>query len=401
MLFTSIILILINKTLSITFFIICFAYFILLLLFNKKTNNSVRLNQESNSIKNTILIENINCIDTIKNMNIKEYRHSIFKDTFNTYLNNNIKYEKLYNTINFIKNIILLMGINIILFKGIELVNNDIILLSDLILFDSLLMYFVEPLKDIFELIPILKNGLNAIKRVSEIYDINISDNNIKTDNLNIKFNNLTFSYDGYKNVLNKFNYNINYKDKILVIGSSGSGKSTLFKLLNKSYEVDNNMIQIGNIDINNIDTNKYITYVSQEEKIFNDTIYNNIVLDNDKNNIDDILTITKLDKVLKNRNLNLNSVIEEEGSNLSKGEKQKIILSRALLKNNKILILDEALSGVDSDDELEIMNNILNKFGNNTIIYISHSKVCKNIFSKILNFDKGGNNGIIKRRIK
>ena len=206
-------------------------------------------------------------------------------------------------------------------------------------------------------------------------------------NNFDIKFNNLTFSYDGYKDVINNFNYSIMYKDKVMVIGKSGSGKSTLFKLLNKAYKIDKGMIYISDIDINDLNINDYLTYVSQEEKLFNDSIYNNIVLDNDSN-IDEILKITGIDEVLKNKNLNIHSVIEEDGSNLSRGEKQRIIVARALLKNKNIIVFDESLNGLEEYDEYEIMGNILKKFSDKTIIYISHSKVCSNLFNKKLNLN-------------
>ena len=284
--------------------------------------------------------------------------------------------------------IIIYIGIDILLFLGIKLVNNGTLLLSELILFDSLMIYFIQPLKDICDLNPVLKSGINSIKRINEILLSKKKDEgSISLNNYNITFNNLTFSYDNYMNVIDSFNYEIKEGDKILVTGKSGSGKSTIFKLLNKDYET-NNMIFIGNEEINKIDISKYITYVSQDEKLFNDTLYSNIVLNNTASNLDEILRITNLSNMLKDKHMSLSSIIEENGSNLSIGERERIILSRALLKNSKILILDESLSGVDSMDEYKIMKNILNKYVDKTIIYISHSTVCNGLFNKVLKID-------------
>jgi ABC-type bacteriocin/lantibiotic exporter with double-glycine peptidase domain len=289
---------------------------------------------------------------------------------------------------NYIKNLILYIGINILLYLGIMLVNKNTISLSELILFDALIVYFIEPLKDICDLSPVLKNGINALKRVSEIYAHKSDESNSDSlDNYDIDFRNLTFSYDNYTNILNNFNLKIKDGDKILITGTSGSGKSTIFKLLNKDYKT-NNMIYIGQKEINSIDVSNYITYVSQDEKLFNDTLYNNIVLNNNDENLNKILQLTGLDKVLKYRNLNLNSIIEENGSNLSIGERERIIVSRALLKNSKILILDESLSGLENTDEFNIIKNILNAYIDKTIIYISHSKECNSLFEKKLTID-------------
>lgn len=384
---TSILLLNINLILFLAFIIISLLYLSFLIITNKKTKKMIEINQEYNSIKNSVLLENINCINTIKNININKLRHDNFKNIYITYIKNNIEYERYYNAINFIKNIILLTGINLILFIGISFVKNNIMSLSDLILFNSLIIYFIEPLKELNELSPIYKNGINAIKRVEEIYSASQIDNKYIPNNLDIKFNNLYFSYNGYDKILKNINYKINYKDKLIITGASGSGKSTLFKLLANIYEVEENMITIGNEDIKNIDTNKIITYVSEEEKLFNDTLYTNIVLNNSNDNLDNILNITGVTEVLKKRNINLNSIIEEGGNNLSRGEKQKIILARVLLKNSKIIIFDESLNGIGESEEYNIINNVLNYLKDSTVIYITHSKKCFSLFNKNINF--------------
>lgn len=390
LIFTIIILFNVNSKLFIIFSITCIFYLVVLIIFNNKIKCLVQNNQECNSIKNTILLENINSINTIKNMSIKDLRHNIFNKVYDLFISSNINYENVYIRLNFIKNIFLFIGINLTIYVGMHMVNSKILALSDLILFNSLTLYFIEPLKEICELSPVVKNGINAIKRVSEIYSIGeVNKYNLIPDNLDITFNNLNFSYNGYDNILNNINYKINYKDKVMVIGKSGSGKSTMFKLLSKVYEIEDDMIKIGNSDINSIDTSNIITYVSEEEKIFNDTIYNNIVLDKNNNDIDKIIEITNVKNILNDKNLDLNSIVREDGSNLSKGEKQKIILSRVLLKNSKIIILDESLSGVEEEEEFQIMSKILKEYKDSTIIYISHSRVCLNLFDKVLNFNK------------
>lgn len=389
LIFTSVILVHINLKLFIIFIVSCLFYLIILLFNDKKQKSLIEQTQESNSIKNAYLYENINAIDSIKNMNINNLRHNGFKDVYNNYIKSMVKYEKLYSNISFIKNIILYFSVNIILYYGINLVNQNIISLSNLILFNSLIMFFINPLNEIYELFPLIKKGINSVKRVGEIYDININNKNDLINNYDIIVNDLSYSYDGYNNILSNINYDIKEKDKIIVLGESGCGKSTLFKLISKIYESKDNSIIIGGANINNVDVCNLITYVSENEKLFNDTINNNIVLNNKDNDLDKILKITKVKEILEKKNITLNSIIEEEGTNLSKGERQKIVLTRSLLKSSKILILDESLSGVEIEEEYEIMRDILLEFKDKTIIYISHSKVCIPLFNKIINFDK------------
>ena len=384
---TTIILLNINKTLFLIFLPTSLIYVLIISLFNKKSREMIRTNQENNSINNETLVENIKNITTIKNLNIENKKSNEYKIKYNKYLSDKKIYEKFYLKESLIKNLFLLIGINLILYVGVTYIKANIIKISDLILFNSLMLYFIDALKDICSLNPLIKNGKNAIKRILEIYsfkDKNIEDK--KINKFDIEFKNLTFSYDDLNNVLENINIKIKDKEKVAVIGKSGSGKSTLFKLLNKTYEPQENSIYIDNIDIRNIKTEDYITYVSQEEMLFNDTLYNNLFLNNDIKNLEEILKVTKFDEVMKNKKISMDSIIFENGENLSKGEKQKLIISRILLKNSNILILDESLNGIEEKEEVEILKNIINKFKDKTIIYITHRKKCIKLFNKTIN---------------
>lgn len=386
---TILILYFINSTLLKMFFLIIILYVLILEIFNKKIKNMVMINQEKNSFKNSILLENINNIYSIKNMNIENYRNNIFNKSLISYCDSVKNYEKKYNFIILMKNLVLYIGTAYIIFYGIILTKNKIILLSELILFNSLIIYIVEPLNNLFNIIPLLKNSINALKRIDEIFLIENKVKNEKIIKYDITINNLCFSYDGYKNILKNFSYYIKENEKLVVIGDSGIGKSTLFKIINSEYEIENNMIYIGSKDINLIDTSNVISYVSQDEKLFNDTLHNNIVLNNDCKEMDEILKITGIKKLLYKKNINLDTLIGQEGLNLSKGERQRIILARVLLKKSKILILDEALNGIDEVEEKNILKSIKEKFNDKTIIYITHNINICNIFDKVLNFNQ------------
>jgi len=370
----------INEYLFIIFLIPCILYLLVILLFNKRNKMLLRNNQDNISINNQIIIENIKTINTIKNLNIEEQRNKVYEYNFNNYINNKTKYNNTFNIENLLKNIIIFIGINLVLYYGI----NMKLSIGDLILFNSLMIYFIEPIRSIYELSTIIKNGINSLNRINEI--LIFKDNKTKyinTNNYDIKINNLSYSYNSCDYILKNINLYINERDKVLVIGKSGTGKSTLFKIINKTYDIEDNKVFIGNIDINNLNISNYISYISQEESLFNDTLYNNLVMNNKYNN--EIIKLTKVDKLIKNKNINLNTIIEEDGINFSRGERQKIILARTLLKDNKILILDEALNAIDEYEEIEILKDIINKYKDKTIIYITHRINCKNLFNKII----------------
>ncbi len=193
------------------------------------------------------------------------------------------------------------------------------------------------------------------------------------------------------KQVLKNINLEIKRNEKIMVIGESGSGKSSLFKLILKYYKVNPNNILIDNIDINDIskyELSKEISYISQNETLFNDNLYNNLTLDSNvtQKEVDDISKKTYVNEITNN--LGYKMIIEENGFNLSGGEKMRIVLARTLLRKPKILIIDEGLNAVDTSLERKILKNILNE--NMTIIFISHRLDNMDLFKRIIEIKKG-----------
>ena len=173
----------------------------------------------------------------------------------------------------------------------------------------------------------------------------------------------------------------------VVVYGKSGTGKSTLIKLLNKELELKEGNIYINDEDINELNTTSLrnkICYVSQNEYLFNDSIKNNIAMfKNTKNKeIEKVLKVTMLDKVLKQRNINLDFILEENGHNLSAGERQKILLARTLLRNTDFIILDETMNEIDIDSERKILERIVTEY-NKTIIMISHRNSNIDLFKR------------------
>ena len=227
---STLILLNINKKLFLIFVIVVILYVLVMLLFGKKSRKLIRLNQDNKSLNNEILVSNIKNIATIKNLNIESIEHEKYKSNYMKYIFDRNNYERLYLIEQFIKNLILFIGMNLILYFGASYIDKGILEISDLILFNSLILYFIEPLKDLCELNPIVKNGINALKRISEIYGFKKSCyEKIEVSKFDIEFKNLTFSYDGLNNVLNSINLKIKDREKLAVVGPSGCGKSTLF----------------------------------------------------------------------------------------------------------------------------------------------------------------------------
>ena len=193
-----------------------------------------------------------------------------------------------------------------------------------------------------------------------------------------------------------------------MLLGSTGSGKSTLLKLLYRYYQTKRNEIYLDNMDINDYELSTIrnnITYVSQNELLYTDTIRNNIILNRDisDNDFETICSLTYVDDIVKDKLLSYDTPLEENGLNLSGGERQRIILARALFKPANIILIDEGLNQIDIALERKILNNIFNYYKNKTIIIISHRKNNQDLYTKIYQINNGYlasiNNNSLKRR--
>ena len=345
---------------------------------------------------NNEVIEKIDSFPTLKNLNrpdmiLKqlEYKYCLFlKDTF--------KFNKFITYHNFAKNFIKEIGICLVTSFGCYFILKSHLTLIDLITFNSLLIYMLDPLKNIIDLLPKINYLKASFNKISEF--INIKEENLKTLNEkfipgDIVFENLSYSYNQYDYVFQDFNLKIKKNTKVMFKGKSGCGKSTACKLLFRLYDIQKGAIKINNINIldyglNTIRSN--ITYLSQKEKLFSDTIYNNIVLDQkvSTERFKTICDICHLEEVVSKKPLRYETMISEHTNNISGGERQRILLARALIRKSAILILDEALSEVQTDLETTIIKDICTKYKDKTIIYVSHRNHEK-LFDQVIDFER------------
>ena len=392
-LISSIILYFINSKLFILSTIILILNLLLFWIFKDYFDESILKIKKENVTSTNYMIEAINNYETVKGLDIETdtYRH--FEKLFVKLLRDTYNHENILTIQTFLKNLINDIGFILIYGIGSLLVSKGNMTFGNLLSFGALLNYFFEPIKNIVNLENNVRELNLVLKRAN---DLNIMHRQIGIyDNLysgNIIFKDLSFSYDDQKIILNKINLEINLGDKVLVMGPSVSGKSTLFKLLMKYYDVDRDKILINNIDINDYINRQGILYVSQNENLFTDSLYNNMVLDNKvgTNKLMEVINICEIDKIIQNDTLGFNLLIEENGFNLSGGEKQRIVLARTLLKKFNILILDEALNQIDIDLERKILKKIFSKFSNKTIIVISHRLDNQDLYNRKLMISNG-----------
>lgn len=358
-------------------------YSIISITFNKYFKNKIIEIQENKAQEVSYLTETISAYNTVKGINLYKYVLNKYKNKLRIYCFKYLKTKNINEIMKTIENIITLIFSSFIIYKGAIMISNNEISLGKLITFNYLVSYLFEPIKNILDSLLSINEIKSSIKRVIDLYYYDENEPQNKIDKGNIKIKNLNFSYN-YKNVLKNINLSINQNEKLMVIGESGSGKSSLFKLLMKYYKVNSNSIKIDNIDINDININKDICYISQNEVLFNTNLYENLVLDSNvkQNEVDEISNKVYINK------FNYKMLIEENGFNISGGEKMRIVLARTLLRKPKILIIDEALNAVDVNLERKILKNILNM--EMTIIFVSHRLDNMDLFNRIIELKEG-----------
>ena len=379
------------------FFILCIISLLIIIIgilsspiINRKINDNIELETSFNSK----VSETIDTLETIKNLNIIDREERILDNMYTEYEYDTFKFSKLLNVIEVINSAIYEIGLFIVTSYGIFLITkNDLSLLS-LITFNSLITFFIEPIKEIVSLIPKYNHIKLTFIKISEFLSIEREKYNKKENlsNYDITYDNVSYSYDLDKSLIKNLSFNIKENSHINIKGKTGIGKSTIFKMLNHNIKDYIGNIYIGGINIKDYSLNTLksnILYVSQKEKLFNDTIINNITLSRNisQEKLNEVLEITKVKEIINKKSLRLNSYIYDSGSNLSGGERQRIILARSILYKPKILILDESLSEVDIITEKEILSKMDKYLCNTTIIYISHSNTT--YFNKTLEMDK------------
>ena len=374
------VLMLISDKLTWILLFILLIYIINNLLWIKPINNFIEDNINYQTIFNSTLSNNLNHIISVKNN--KTFATDKINKNIYDYLLNTFSIQNKFNIYLFINQFIMEIGIFVLNCLGLIFVINNELELLDFITYNSLYLFFIDPIKEIINLIPKYVFIRRSFIKINDF--LMLEEENEKEiesfKNGDIVFNKIDYSYNLYDYPIKNYSLTIKENSKVLIMGKSGSGKSTLFKLLNRLYVPLKGSIKINNINILDYNLNTIrnnISYVSSDESLFNDTILNNITLNNnvDKEKLNNILELCEVNDILDKKSLRLDTIIREDVSNLSGGERSRIIMARTLMKDSPIIIFDETFSAVEECDANKMINRIFNYYNNKTFILISHFK--------------------------
>lgn len=369
MLIVTIILFIINYKLTIVVILIYIMTFIVCKCINKEIFKRYNELIYLDNLYMDRVSEYVSKILTINSLNINSFFINKLNDKSKLVANLNFRVDKLNNYLNifleFIGIFVMIIILEIIYRSNLD---NIIVYILYYNYFKECVYYFIT-FNVSYSYLKLVIDRINGVYYLKN-YD---KSKGLEFKNDDIIINDLSYSY-GLNKVFDKINYKIKVGSKVLIKGNNGSGKSTLINILTKNIDDYNGKVSIG-YDIRDISYNSYlehISYVNQDSELFEDSIINNIVLNNetDNNKLDEIIKILNLDEVIKNKERGINTLIKD---NFSGGEKQKIIIARCLYKCSDIMVFDEAFSEISSNDRINIINKINDVYRDKTIIYVNH----------------------------
>ncbi|BBE27174.1 peptide cleavage/export ABC transporter [Latilactobacillus sakei] len=360
-------------------------YIAVITLFVKPFEKLNQKEMQSNAMLNSAIIEDLHGIETIKALSSEHERYQKIDTAFIDYLRKNFNYVKTDTLQQAIK-LFIQLGLNlIVLWVGAILVTHNELSIGQLMTYNALLAYFVNPLQNIINLQTKLQSAKVANNRLNEVFlvDSEFTEKRAvkRAEQLvgPIKIENVSYCYGYGKNVLEQINLTIHPGEKLTIVGMSGSGKSTLVKLLVDFFQPNEGQVTINQHNITNIDKKvlrQTINYIPQDPYLFSGTILDNLKLGNRTNvTQSDLIKACELAEIkqdIEKMPLQFETLLDEEGSTLSGGQKQRLTIARALLSPAKVLIFDESTSGLDTITESRLVEHLMT-LTDKTIIFIAH----------------------------
>lgn len=379
-----------------------------------------RLVMEEGAKTDSFLIESFSGHYILKSYNSERNIYEKGKNYFDRLIQKIYKLGTFTNIQMSLNNFMKLTISLIIIWIGSILIIQNKLTLGELLTFNALVVYYLDPIERLINLQPTIESATAASRRFLDILDLDTEKTTKEKDtykknphfNTSIEFKNVSFSYGFQKEAISDLNLTIKKNQKIGIVGESGSGKSTIAKLLENFYSDFSGDILIDNQPINNFykdDLREMISFVTQNNFVFGDSIKNNLLLGiRKKKSNEEILKACEIACIrdfIEKLPQGLNTKLYNSGGGLSGGQLQRISIARAILKNANILLLDEVTSALDSITAKKIINNIDEFLGRKTIIVISHNLSYiknANIIYTLKNgeiCEKGSHEGLLKNK--
>ena len=372
-----------------------------ILYFQPKIRDITERGRKKGSEVMSYLIERFESIQLIQVYNAYNYENNKLRSQLNGLLDINVQNVTYSGVMRSISMFLTSLTPAIILGWGGHKVMLGVMSLGALVAFLQYLSRLFEPFRNLNRLYIDLIRVSVSMKRVFEFLEIDVQKTTDESAaspfsfQREIAFENLNFGYNGQP-VLQDFSLRIEKGKKYALVGSSGCGKSSLVNVLCRFYELNTGVITIDHTPLPNIklyDLREHIGLVTQENQVFHDTIWNNIrysKLESTPEEINRAIRLTGLDGFIEKAEDGVLTLIGDRGNTLSVGQRQRLAIARAILRDSDILILDEATSALDSESEGEIIANLQALYADKTMIVISHRLSTIQQVDEVICLDEG-----------
>jgi ATP-binding cassette subfamily B protein len=332
----------------------------------------------------SVLQENLTGVRVVKGFTMESYEEAKFANEIEKYLKTNIDAAKVRAFYAPLSTLIISMGAVVILWYGGGEVIRGAITLGNLVAFYLYVARLRGPIRMAGFMMSMAQRARAAGQRIFEIIDaeVEVSDMEdaveLKVADGRVVFNDVWFSYDGENMVLKDINLHVEPGDTVAILGATGSGKSSIINLIPRFYDVTRGSITVDGNDIRHVtikSLRSHIGIVRQEPFIFSTTIRENIAYGVEGASLKEVVTAARRAKIhgfIASLPQGYETKVGERGVTLSGGQKQRIAIARALLRNPKILILDDSTSSVDTQTEFEIQTELEELFEERTTFIIT-----------------------------
>ena len=348
-------------------------------------NRFIREANAADNNSNTRAIDSLLNYETVKYFNNEHYEASTYDGFLAKWEQARLKNRLSLLALNSGQALIIAAAITALMWLGASSVVNKELTIGELVMINAYMIQLFLPLnflgfvyREIRRALTDLENMLGLFNRKAAISDDKDA-KPLNTTKAAIRFENVSFSYDKQRPIINNLSFEVTSGSKVAIVGASGAGKSTLSRLLYRFYDVDAGKIYIDEQAINTVtleSLRQAIAIVPQDTVLFNTSIRENIAYGNPKaseEEIDKAISLAHLDGFIASLDKGDRTLVGERGLKVSGGEKQRIAIARAILKDSPILLFDEATSALDSHSEQAILSAMREVAQKHTSIVIAH----------------------------